>query len=404
MAKTLILTATKTMLHWIFLPLKKNSMKHNPLIFTLIIASLIALTSCGGSKANDPQPGVPTWASGYPLVPAGAQTADIVLQADKKSTAYYVIAEKALALTPEQLKDQVTGTTDPSVKFKDKVVIEANVAQTVTVSGLTQHKKYYAYVVSESVADATLQSDVKSFDFTTYYRQDTSRFKTTAEGGTQALFLIYRPEKVLKYPDQKYPICFFMGGNGEVAAPGQINVIRNGTLAEYIYKGNDVDMIVMSLQQTKADWSTKLIDDGVEYGFATYPVDLKKVYMVGISGGGFGCWNYAVDYASKLTAIVPISGGGSTGKACNLNALPIWAFCNQPDPIVAYTNSVNMVNAVKACVARPASTEIKFNIFPDNAHDCWRRVFDQHHSDWSLPGKNDAPKVDIYAWLLSKSK
>ena len=374
-------------------------MKRNILFCALAVASLFSFLSCSSNKANDPQPGTPIWSTGYPSVPAGALTADVVMQADKKSNVYWAIADKALSLTPEQLKDQVTGNTDASIKFKGMSVIDANVEKTETVTGLTQHKKYYAYVVSESVADATMQPDVKSFDFTTYYRQDTSKFHSTVES-RDALFLIYRPEKVLKYPNNQYPICFFMGGNGEVAAQGQINVIRNGTLAEYIHNGNDVDMIVMSIQHTKLDWNAKFIDEAVVYGFATYPVDLKKVYMIGISGGGFGCWNYAVDYASKLTAIVPISGGGNIGKACNLKTMPIWAFCNNPDPIVNQSNSINMTNAVKAC----PSSLVKFDIFPDSGHDCWRRVFDQHHPDWTIPGKNDAPKVDIYAWLLSKSK
>lgn len=394
-----IRSTIETLLQKIFIALKKDNLKLQPVLATLTIGAIFLLSSCGGSKANDPQPGTPVWTTGYPSVPFGAQTADIVLQADKKSNAYYVISEKALVLTPEQLKDQVTTTTEPSIKFKNKVVIEANTTQTVLVTGLTQHKKYYAYVVSESVADATMQPDVKSFDFTTYYRQDTSKFHSTVEN-RDALFLIYRPEKVLKYPNQTYPISFFMGGNGEVATQGTINVIRNGTLAEYLYKGNDVDMIVMSIQHINLNWNTKFIDEAVVYGLANYPVDTKKVYMIGISGGGFGCWNYAVDYASKLTAIVPISGGGNTGKACNLKTLPIWAFCNNPDPIVDYTNSVKMTNAVIAC----PSTLVKFDMFPDNGHDCWRRIFDQNHPDWSLPGKNDAAKVDIYSWLLSKSK
>jgi len=384
----------------IFLTVKNQPMIRYSLTLSLLIVAVVALSSCSSSKANDPQPGTPIWAIGYPAVPYGAQTADVVLQTDKKSNAYYVVSDKPLTLTPEQLRDQVNAPTEPSIKFKDKVVVEANTATTITVSGLTQHKKYYAYVVSESVADASMQPDVKAFDFTTYYRQDTAKFKSTVES-RDALYLIYRPEKTLKYPGQKYPICFFMGGNGEVATQGQINVIRNGTLAEYISKGNNVDMIVMSIQHINMNWNTKFIDEAVTFGLATYPVDTKKVYMVGISGGGFGCWNYATDYTSKLTAIVPISGGGNTGKACNLKPLAIWAFCNQTDGIVAPSNSINMVNAVKAC---PPSAEVKFDIFPDEGHDCWRRVFDQNHPDWSLPGKNDLAKVDIYKWLLSKSK
>src|ERR1700759_1977266 len=130
MAHTIILSASGNTMLPIFVSLKKISMKSNLPSVILILVTLIALFSCGSNKANDPQPGTPIWTTGYPAVPYGAQTADIVLQADKKSTAYWVISEKAMTLTPEQLKDQVVGTTDASVKFKGKSDVDANTLKT----------------------------------------------------------------------------------------------------------------------------------------------------------------------------------------------------------------------------------------------------------------------------------
>jgi predicted peptidase len=245
-----------------------------------------------------------------------------------------------------------------------------------------------------------LQTLVEKSDFITYYRQDTSEFKSTVEKRT-ALYLIYRPEEVLKYPDQQYPILFFLGGNGEVATEVKpINFFNgNGTLPEYIKKGNDVPMTVISIQHTLKDWNPNFIDEAVNHGISTYNADTKKIYMTGTSGGAFGCWNYAISHADKLTAIVPISGGGNTGKACNMNTVAIWAFHNQVDNSVSSSNSINMINAVKLC---PPKKEVKLLTFPDTGHNCWRRVYDQNHKDWSKsPGVS---KFDIYAWLLGKSK
>jgi predicted peptidase len=213
--------------------------------------------------------------------------------------------------------------------------------------------------------------------------------------------MMYRPEEVLKYPNKKYPICFFMGGNGEVAAQGQINLLRNGTITEYISNGNNVPMMVMSIQHIFNNWNSNLIDEGVTHALATYPVDTKKVYMTGISGGGFACWAYAIAHPEKLAAIVPISGGGNTGGACKMKDLSIWAFHNEVDGLVASSNSKNMINAINAC---PPTKEVKLTIFPDDGHDCWRRVYDQNHFDWTIPGKNGIAKVNIYTWMLSKSR
>jgi hypothetical protein len=375
-------------------------MKHIRSLYLLFLVTL-AFSSCSDSN-DEPvaEPGAPEWIAGYPTIPFGAISADLILQADKKSKVYWVIADKSISLTPIELREQAVSATNAAIKFKGVASIDPNTEKIQTVSNLVQNKKYFAYLVSESVADTVLQPAVRSFDFTTYYRQDTSSYLSTAESRT-VLYLIYRPENALKYPDKKYPICFFLGGDGEVAAPGEINMIHGGTLPEYIKKGNDVDMMVMSIQQTVKNWNANLVEEGVTHGLATYPVNTKKVYMTGLSGGGYGVWNYSVAFPTKLTAIVPISGGGNKNKACNIKSISIWAFHNEVDGTVNVVNSQNMVNAVNAC---PPVEAAKLTLFPDTGHDCWRRVYDQNSPDWSKPGKNGIAKVDIYSWMLSKSK
>ncbi len=372
--------------------------------FFLICFIAASFTSCGDKKSEVPtaEPGTPEWLAGYPQVPVGAITADLVLQADKKSKVYWAMADKSISLTPAELKVQAIAPTNTAIKFKGVISIDPNTEKTETILGLTQNKKYFTYIVGESVADTTLQPTVQSFDIITYYRQDTSQYTTTQEGNRTVLYLIYRPEDALKYPDKKHPICFSLCGNGEIAAQGKINMIRNGSLSQYIDLGNDVPMMVMSIQHTTGSWNTTLIDEGVTHAFATYPVNTKKVYMTGMSGGGYGTWNYSVAHAARLTAIVPISGGGDKNKACNLKSVPVWAFHNQTDGTVNVQNSIDMVNAVNAC--QPTETA-KLSIFQDIGHDCWRRVYNQNHGDWKKAGKDQTiAKVDIYTWMMSKSK
>ncbi len=367
-------------------------------LFQKEVKSLIFKTAV----APPAQPGVPAWSTGYPKYPYGATSTDLVLKTDKQAKVYWVVADQAISLTPAQLKEQSATSTIAAIKFKGISTVEANVEKTEVVNGLSENKQYFTYVVAESVADTKIQPDVKSFSYTTYKRQDQGEYNSTAES-RKVLFLIYRPENALKYPERKHPICFFLGGNGEVAAQGQINMIRNGSLPEFINNGNNVPMMVMSIQHTNTNWNTNLIDEGIDYGLANYPSDAKKVYLTGISGGGFGCWNYAVDHAAKLTAIVPISGGGNTGKACNIKNLPVWAFHNQTDGIVAVSNSQNMINAINACTAPKLIP--KFTIFPSTGHDCWRRVYDKNHPEWNNVANNaGVERFDIYEWLLTNTK
>lgn len=353
-----------------------------------------------GSKNNDPspKPGAPAWSTGFPLVAYGAVSWDLKLKTDRDTKTYWLLADKSLSLTGVTLKEKALTPNDVSIKANGVTSLSSNVEDIKKLTGLAQNTKYFLYLVAESKADTVLQEQIKSFEFTTYIRQDTKEYTSSAEN-RKVSYLIYRPEEVLKYPDQKYPICFFLGGNGEVADQGEINMIRNGSLPDYINKGNDVPMIVMSIQHIKNDWNTNLIDEGVDHALSSYPVDTKKVYMTGISGGGYGCWNYSVDHANKLTAIVPISGGGNGGKACNLKNLPVYAFHNQTDNAVGSGNSVDMVTKINEC---SPIEQAKLLLFPDTGHDCWRRVFDQNHANWNKsPGVD---KIDIYTWMLSKKK
>lgn len=361
---------------------------------------LLVLIACGSDDDGQPtaSPGEPAWVAGFPRVAHGAVSVDLRLQTDRDANVYWIISDKSINLDSETLKSQALAPTNEAIKFRGTSALGTNIEKVEVLKPLAQNTKYFAYIVAESKADTVLQADIQATEFTTHVRQATKEFSSGAES-RKVLYLIYRPEAALKYPEQKHPICFFLGGNGEVADPGEINMIRNGSLPEYIDKGNDVPMMVMSIQQIQNNWNTNMIDEGVNHGLATYPVDTKRVYMTGISGGGFGCWNYAVDHAAKLTAIVPISGGGSTGKACNLKNVPVYAFHNQTDGTVGSNNSVNMVNAVNGC---SPTEQAKLLLFPDTGHDCWRRVYDQNHKNWSKsPG---TAKIDIYAWMLSKTK
>lgn len=366
----------------------------NKLFYPFILAALFF--ACDEPEA----PGAPSWETDYPKVAFGAVSADLIFKANRTATVHWLVTSSAVSIADAaDLKARVATASGAPIVAKGATVIEAGGDVTANVTNLTQNKKYFTYIVAENTTEGLLQADVSASAFTTYSRQDTLSFQSTVEN-RKVSYLIYRPEDALKYPEKKHPICFFLGGNGEIAAQGAINVIRNGSLAEYIHKGGNPPMMVMTIQHTKGDWNANMIHEGVTHGLATYPVDEKKVYMSGISGGGFGCWSYAVDHASILAAIVPISGGGNTSKACNLNGVAVSAFTNKNDGIVNPTNTINMLTAINACQRTAGKADLL--IFPDDGHDCWRRVYNQNHGDW---GKSPSvPKFDIYAWMLSKSK
>jgi hypothetical protein len=370
---------------------------------TLALAALLTIQCNGDDDAGTvtaiKPKGRPTWETGYPNIAHGAVSVDLNVRCDRNVKIHYLVATKDLSLSPEQVIKNAQAPTTIDIKFSGTFDALSGEETRKTINGLYENTHYFTYLVAQNNTDTLFQQSVSKSDFTTYYRQAEGEYQSAVEN-RKVKYLIYRPEEILKYPDQTYPMCYFLAGNGEVAtAEKPINLARNGSLPEYINKGNNINMMVLSIQHTVKDWNVELINEGIEHGNATYPVNLKKVYLTGMSGGAFGCWNYAVKYPAKITAIVPISGGGQTSKACMLNDIAVYGFHNQVDNSVASSNTINMISSIKKC---PPNKEVSQLLFPDTGHDCWRRVYDKNHKDWSK--SPNTPRVDIYEWLLSKSK
>ena len=336
---------------------------------------------------------------------AATISAKTIFKIDQKATIYYVVYNSDQGdLTPEDLKIEAgSSAANGQVITKSTVDIACNDIINeieIEIEDLPAESTMFLYMVAESNSiDVILQTSVTKQTIETGERQPVMTFQSTAES-REVLYLVYQPEEALKNPEELYPTIIFLGGNGEIAAQGQINLLRNGSLAEYISKGNDVPFIVISPQHIKGNWNADMVNEMIEEAKAKYPVDPDKVSLTGISGGGIGTWNYAVKYPEQLASIVPISGDGQDGQACTLINIPTWAFHNDPDGLVATNGSVSMVNAINACSPAP-TVAAKLTLFEDAGHNAWRRVYDIKHPEWN---NTTVEPIDIYAWLLEQSR
>jgi gliding motility-associated-like protein len=197
----------------------------------------------------------------------------------------------------------------------------------------------------------------------------------------------------------KYPIVFFLHGMGErgnteaelarVANAGPPRHVKNGYKFPFI-------MISPQLKTSYSGWPNSQIDYMIEYCTKSgLRVDLSRVYLIGLSLGGGGVWQYAQEsaYGQKLAAIIPVCGSGNnTAKACTfgITNLPVWAFHGDADPTVSVSKTINMVNAINACNPAP-SPLAKMTIYPGVGHNSWDNAF---RTDNLLHTPN------AYQWLL----
>jgi predicted peptidase len=115
-----------------------------------------------------------------------------------------------------------------------------------------------------------------------------------------------------------------------------------------------------------------------------YAIDRRRVYLTGLSTGGYGVWKLGARHADRFAALVPVCPGGGTEFAAQLTALPIWAFHLAFDPIVFSSGTRATVDRINKLGGHARAT-----IYPGIGHNCWDRAYDD---------------PALWKWLLAQSK
>lgn len=112
---------------------------------------------------------------------------------------------------------------------------------------------------------------------------------------------------------------------------------------------------------------------------ATEDVDRRRVYLLGFSMGGYGCWGLGAHCPDRFAAILPVTGGGRVDTASSLVSTPIWAVHGLDDPVVPVEQSQRMVDAVNASGGNARMTGLA-----GIGHGCWRLVKhrESKYLDW----------------------
>jgi predicted peptidase len=182
--------------------------------------------------------------------------------------------------------------------------------------------------------------------------------------------------------DKPFPLILFLHGAGETG--NDLAKVKKHGPPKIVEKKRDFEFIVASPQAPVRGWKPdqllKLLDE-VE---ANCKVDRDRVYVTGLSMGGFGTWALAAEAPERFAAIAPICGGGNPAWAEKLKGLPIWVFHGAKDRAVPLVRSQTMVDALKK-----AGHEVKFTIYPDLEHDSWTVTYDN---------------PELYKWFLSHKR
>lgn len=201
-------------------------------------------------------------------------------------------------------------------------------------------------------------------------------------------YRLLRPANV--EPGQAYPLVLFLHGAGERGSDNLAQLKYLPTwLAEPDLRERHPCFVVAPQcradhQWAPYDWSAKkssplapsLMTDlvaavgAVDAVVAAEPIDTGRIYLTGLSMGGYGAWELAARMPQRFAAVAPICGGGDETQAAKLVGLPIWCFHGADDKVVPVERSRTMVAAIKA-----AGGELKYSELPGVGHDSWTPAY-----------------------------
>lgn len=198
--------------------------------------------------------------------------------------------------------------------------------------------------------------------------------------------LIYLPRGYEEEKERRWPAILFLHGIGE-RGEGEPEKLFTTGLPRYLKGREDFPFVVICPQCPP---STKWFREApgllglIDWAERTYRIDQNRLYLTGLSMGGYGAWMLAATAPERFAAVAPICGGGLGSYGDYLKELPIWAFHGDADSIVPVEESIRMVEKINAL-----GGAAKLTVYPGVEHDSWTRTYEN---------------PELYQWFLAHQR
>jgi predicted peptidase len=196
-------------------------------------------------------------------------------------------------------------------------------------------------------------------------------------------FLLHLPaDSILK---SKPPVLIFL--HGRSLSGTNLDLVKKYGVIHEIEKGRKVPAIVVAPQVLAGkSWEPAKILSVLRFVQKTFDTDTNRVYVAGMSLGGYGTLRFAGAYPEVVTAAVALCGGGNTSDGCDLATVPLWIQHGNQDEAVPISESEKIVKAIKNC---NGGENLKYTVHKGANHGALERVF-----------RTD----EMYNWLFQYTK
>lgn len=197
----------------------------------------------------------------------------------------------------------------------------------------------------------------------------------------------YDKDDATREPDG-WPLLLFLHGAGERG--DNLDLVKIHGPPKFLDERDDFPFVTISPQCPTGGpfrpdlWNPHELMALIDAVCAEHRIDKKRIYVTGLSMGGYGSWRLAAHYPERIAAAIPICGGGETKWAEQLKQVPLWAFHGDADNVVPLKASEEMAEAVRA-----AGGDVELTVYKGVGHNSWTETYDN-------------PK--IYEWLLEHKK
>lgn len=217
-------------------------------------------------------------------------------------------------------------------------------------------------------------------------------------------FWVYTPEGYDTTSADK-PIVLFL--HGQSLCGSDLNRVRRYGPLDALKMGRKIDAVVVAPQNPGGSWNPAKIMNVLEWVEACYPVDTNRLYVLGMSLGGYGTIHFVAAYPHKVAAAMALCGGSNLSDHCSLCQVPLWIMHGTADKAISFSQSQKIVNAMKAC---GDTSRLRFTKLPGQSHGALAKIFyleetyewlfAHHLNDTNRPVNKD---VDISVSTMSKA-
>ena len=157
-------------------------------------------------------------------------------------------------------------------------------------------------------------------------------------------FWVYTPQDYY-YSLDSTPVIIFL--HGRSLCGRNLNRVKRYGPLDAIVKGRQIDALVLVPQNPGGSWKPDKINDVLEWTKKHYPMDSTRVYVIGMSLGGYGTLDFAGPFPDKVAAAMALCGGSTLKDVSGLGELPLWIMHGTADRAVPIKQSKAVVEQLK---------------------------------------------------------